>query len=148
MLEPVNPRKAVRPNGVSAGWYVLPAFFNQSLSQTAVPPCLKFSTIYGLNDYWPVALMPAIMKRFVKLICIHITYPTWQAGDQSENTTLHLSLDQGLPDRLFPEGECNPPHLLGIQPQHWLSTEPTTLLSLHTGLHSYTPQQPHHLFYG
>ncbi len=89
-MRAVNPRKAMGPDGVSgqvlrdcAGQLagVFTKNFNQSLSQAAVPSCLKTSTIIPvpkkntiscLNDYRPVALTPIIMKCFEKLVRTHI----------------------------------------------------------------------------
>lgn len=85
-LRAVDPRKASGPDGVSgrvlkdcadqlAGVFM--RIFNQSLTQSTVPPCLKSSTIVplpkkphisSLNDYRPVALTPVVMKCFEKLV--------------------------------------------------------------------------------
>ena len=55
--------------------------FNRSLQQATVPTCLKTaiiipvpktSAITGLNDYWPVALTPVIMKCMERLVLQHI----------------------------------------------------------------------------
>ena len=90
-LRAINPRKAAGPDGVTgrvlkdcadqlAG--VFTKIFNQSLTQSTVPICLKSSTIVplpkkrhitGLNDYRPVALTPVVMKCFEKLVRGHIT---------------------------------------------------------------------------
>ena len=87
-LKAVNPRKAVGPDGVSgrvlrdcadqlAG--IFTKIYNQSLSQAIVPSCLKTSTIIPvpkkntigcLNDYRPVAHIPA--KVFEKVVRPHI----------------------------------------------------------------------------
>ncbi|KAK3541571.1 hypothetical protein QTP86_031647, partial [Hemibagrus guttatus] len=86
----INPRKAARPDGIPghvlkdcadqlAG--VFTRLLNQSLSQSTVPPCLKSSTVIplpkkphisSLNDYWPVALTPVVMKCFENLVRGHI----------------------------------------------------------------------------
>ncbi|KAK3575095.1 hypothetical protein QTP86_020708 [Hemibagrus guttatus] len=91
MLWAVNPRKAVGPDGIPghvlkdyvdqlAGVFTM--IFNQSLSQSTVPPCLKSSTIIplpkkphisSLNDYRPVALTPVVMKCFEKHTTHHVT---------------------------------------------------------------------------
>jgi hypothetical protein len=56
--------------------------FNQSLSQSAVPTCLKRATIVPvpkkakvteLNDYRPVAITSVITKCFERLVKDHIT---------------------------------------------------------------------------
>ncbi|KAK3548145.1 hypothetical protein QTP70_004851 [Hemibagrus guttatus] len=95
----INPRKAAGPNGIPgrvlkdcvdqlAG--VFTRIFNQSLSQSTVPPCLKSSTIIplpkkphisSLNDYRPVALTPVVMKCFEKLVRGHITSLLTQSFD-------------------------------------------------------------------
>lgn len=123
VLRAVDPRKAAGPDGVSgrvlrdcaaqlAG--VFTTIFNQSLSQAAVPPCLKSSTIIplpkkntisGLNDYRPVALTPIIMKCFEKLVRAHITsclppgfdphqfaYRAGRSTDDAIITALHAAL--------------------------------------------------------
>ncbi|KAK3553564.1 hypothetical protein QTP70_004566 [Hemibagrus guttatus] len=76
-------KKAEGPDGIPgcvlkdqlAG--VFTRIFNQSLSQSTVPPCLKSSTIIFLpkkprissvNDYQPVTLTPVVMKCFKKLV--------------------------------------------------------------------------------
>ncbi|KAK3567066.1 hypothetical protein QTP86_009261 [Hemibagrus guttatus] len=89
-LRAVNPRKASGPDGIPgrvlkdctdqlAG--IFTRIFNQSLSQSTVPPCLKSSTIIplpkkphisSLNNYRPVALTPVVMKCFEKLVQGHI----------------------------------------------------------------------------
>ncbi|KAK3563669.1 hypothetical protein QTP86_033513 [Hemibagrus guttatus] len=76
----INPRKVVGPDGIPgrvlkdcadqlAG--VFTSIFIQSLSQSTVPPWVKYSTIIplpmkphisSLNDYQPVALTPVVMK--------------------------------------------------------------------------------------
>ena len=86
----VNPHKAASPDNIPscvlracadqlAG--VFTDIFNLSLSQSAVPTCLKMSTIVpvpkkakvtALNDYQPVALTH-IMKCFERLVKDHIT---------------------------------------------------------------------------
>lgn len=84
MLRAVNPRKAAGPDGICGRVLkdcadqlvgVFAKLFNQSLSQSTVPSCLKSSTIVPLpkktnittlNDYWPVALTPVVMKCFEK----------------------------------------------------------------------------------
>ncbi|KAK3572751.1 hypothetical protein QTP86_007041 [Hemibagrus guttatus] len=80
-------KKAEGPDGIPgcvlkdqlAG--VFTRIFNQSLSQSTVPPCLKSSTIIFLpkkprissvNDYQPVTLTPVVMKCFKKLVWGHI----------------------------------------------------------------------------
>ena len=90
-LRAVNPWKAAGPDGVTgrvlrecadqlAG--VFTRIFNESLSQSFIPPCLKSATIVplpkkttinSLNDYRPVALTPVVMKCFEKLVRRHIT---------------------------------------------------------------------------
>ncbi|KAK3514989.1 hypothetical protein QTP70_003260 [Hemibagrus guttatus] len=89
-LRAINLRKAAGPDGIPghvlkdctdqlAG--VFTRIFNQSLSQSTVPPCLKSSTIIplpkkphisSLNEYRPVALTPVVMKCFEKLVRGHI----------------------------------------------------------------------------
>lgn len=83
MLRAVDLRKATGPDGISgrvlkdqvAG--IFTRIFNQSLSQSTLPPCLKASvivplpkkaTITGHNDYRPVALTSAVMKCFEKRV--------------------------------------------------------------------------------
>ncbi|KAK3534494.1 hypothetical protein QTP86_016310, partial [Hemibagrus guttatus] len=77
-LRAVNPRKAVGPDGIPGRVLKdcpdqLAGVFNQYLSQSTVPLCLKSSTIIplpkkphisSLNDYQPVALTPVVMKCF------------------------------------------------------------------------------------
>ena len=90
VLRTVNPRKAAGPDGVPGKVLracadqltgVFTRIFNQSLSQSIIPPCLKTSTIIPIpkktavdspNDYRPVALTPVVMKCFEKLISQHI----------------------------------------------------------------------------
>ena len=90
VLRAVNPWKAAGPDGVSGRVLkdcadqlvgVFTKIFNQSLSQSTVPSCLKSSTIVPLpkktnittlNDYRPVALTPVVMKCFEKLVRSHI----------------------------------------------------------------------------
>uniref|UniRef100_A0A673ZB86 Reverse transcriptase domain-containing protein n=1 Tax=Salmo trutta TaxID=8032 RepID=A0A673ZB86_SALTR len=87
----VNFRKAAGPDGIPsrvlracadqlAG--VFTDIFNQSLSQSAVPPCFKRATIVPVpkkakvnepNDYHPIALTSVIMKYFERLVKDHIT---------------------------------------------------------------------------
>jgi hypothetical protein len=87
----VNPRKAADPDGIPSrvliAWAdqlagVFTDIFNQSLSQSTVPTCLKMATIVPvpqqatgteLNDYGPVALTSVIMKFFERLVKDHIT---------------------------------------------------------------------------
>ncbi len=56
-------------------------FSNGSLELRKVPSCFKRSTIIpipkkskitGLNNYWPVALTPVVMKSFEKLVLAHL----------------------------------------------------------------------------
>ncbi|KAK3506423.1 hypothetical protein QTP70_002694 [Hemibagrus guttatus] len=90
-LRAVNPRKAVRPDGIPGRVLkdcanqlggVFTMIFNQSFSQSTIPPCLKSSTIIplpkkphisSLNDYWPGALTLVVIKCFEKLVWGHIT---------------------------------------------------------------------------
>lgn len=85
-LREVHPKKTAGPDGISgqllmdcadqlAG--VFTKIFNQSLSQSTIPPCLKSSTIVplpkkttiiSLKDYRPMALTPIIMKCFEKVV--------------------------------------------------------------------------------
>ncbi len=122
-MRAVNLRKAMGPDGVSgqvlrdcAGQLagVFTKIFNQSLSQAAVPSCLKTSTIIPvpkkntiscLNDYRPVALTPIIMKCFEKLVRTHIVsilppsfdphqfaYRTNRSTEDAITTALHSAL--------------------------------------------------------
>ncbi|XP_041671977.1 C-type lectin domain family 4 member M-like [Cheilinus undulatus] len=90
VLRKVNPRKAAGPDGIPGrvlkdcadqltGGFT--KIFNLSLAQATVPTCLKSSTIIpvpkktpisSLNNFWPIALTPVIMKCFKKLIRSHI----------------------------------------------------------------------------
>jgi hypothetical protein len=88
----VNPHKVAGPDGIPsrvlracadqlAG--VFKDIFNPSLSQSAVPTCIKRATIVPvpkkakvteLNDYLPIALISVIiMKCFERLVKDHIT---------------------------------------------------------------------------
>ncbi len=89
-MRAVKPRKATGPDGVSgqvlrdcAGQLagVFTKIFNQCLSQTVVPSCLKTSTIIPiskknttscLNDYHPVELTSIIMKCLKTLVRTYI----------------------------------------------------------------------------
>ena len=86
----INPRKAAGPDNISGRVLkgcadqlavVLTDIFNTSLTQAAVPTCLKTATIIpipktttvtGLNDYRPVALTPIVMKCFERLVMARI----------------------------------------------------------------------------
>lgn len=90
VLRAVNSRKATGPDGVPGKVLktcadqlsrVFINIFNLSLSQAAVPACLKSSTIIpvpkkpaidSLKDYRPVALTPVITKCFEGLVLQHI----------------------------------------------------------------------------
>ena len=89
-LRAVNPMKAAGPDGVCGRVLkdcadqlvgVFTRIFNQSLSRSTVPSCLKSSTIVPLpkkmnittlTDYRPVALISVVMKCFEKLVRSHI----------------------------------------------------------------------------
>ncbi|KAK3537444.1 hypothetical protein QTP70_010420 [Hemibagrus guttatus] len=90
-MQAVNLRKAAGPNGIPGRVLkncvdqlarVFTRIFNQSLSQSTVPPCLKSSTIIplpkkphisSLNNCWPIALTLVVMKCFEKMVRGHIT---------------------------------------------------------------------------
>ncbi len=131
-LRAINPRKAAGPDGIAgrvlkdcadqlAG--VFTRIFNQSLSQSTVPPCLKSSIIVplpkkphinSLNDYRPVALTPVVMKCLEKLVRSHITsffpptfdpyqfaYRTNRSTEDAVATALQTALSH-----LEQEGSC------------------------------------------
>jgi len=88
--------------------------FNLSLTQAAVPSCLKTSTVVplpkkspttSLNDYRPVALTPVVMKCFEKLVRSHIktfitsgsdpyqfAYRANRSTEDAVNAALHTAL--------------------------------------------------------
>ncbi len=85
-LSKINQRKAACPDNIPGRVLkdcaeqltdVLTDIFNTSLSQAAIPTCLKSTTIIPvpnkspvscLNDYRPIALTPIIMKCFERLV--------------------------------------------------------------------------------
>ncbi|KAI4882981.1 hypothetical protein NFI96_015780 [Prochilodus magdalenae] len=88
-LRRINPRKSAGPDNIPGRVLrecadqiseVL-ADINVSLTQAAVPTCLKAatiipvpksSTVTGLNDYRPIALTPIVTKCFERLVMTHI----------------------------------------------------------------------------
>ncbi|KAK0141960.1 RNA-directed DNA polymerase from mobile element jockey [Merluccius polli] len=123
VLASVNPRKAAGPDNIPGRVLkdcaeqlsdVFTDIFNTSLSQAAVPTCLKSATIIPvpkkskpacLNDFRPVALTPIIMKCFERLVMRHIknclpanldplqfAYRTNRSTEDAIATTLHLTL--------------------------------------------------------
>ncbi|KAK3505856.1 hypothetical protein QTP70_019506, partial [Hemibagrus guttatus] len=110
-LRAFNPRKAEGPDGIPgcvlkdcadqlAG--VFTRIFNQSLSQSTVPPCMKSSSIIplpkkphisSLNDYRPDLLTPVVMKCFEKL-------------GSAFNTILPYKLMDKLGDLGLPHSTC------------------------------------------
>lgn len=123
MLRGVNPRKATGPEGVS-GWVlkdwadqlagIFTRIFSLSLTQSAVPSCLKTSTVIllpkkstitSLNDYRPMALTPVVMKCFEKLVRSHMmtfinpssdpyqfAYKANRSTEDAVNAALHTAL--------------------------------------------------------
>ncbi|KAI4883003.1 hypothetical protein NFI96_002046 [Prochilodus magdalenae] len=89
-LRRINPRKSAGPDNIPGRVLrecadqiseVLADIFNVSLTQAAVPTCLKTatiipvpksSTVTGLNDYRPIALTPIVTKCFERLVMTHI----------------------------------------------------------------------------
>ncbi|KAI4879135.1 hypothetical protein NFI96_007722 [Prochilodus magdalenae] len=89
-LRRINPRKSAGPDDIPGRVLrecadqiseVLADIFNVSLTQAAVPTCLKTttiipvpksSTVTGLNDYRPIALTPIVTKCFERLVMTHI----------------------------------------------------------------------------
>ncbi|KAI4874104.1 hypothetical protein NFI96_018126, partial [Prochilodus magdalenae] len=89
-LRRINPRKTAGPDNIPGRVLqecadqiseVLADIFNVSLTQAAVPTCLKTatiipvpksSTVTGLNDYRPIALTPIVTKCFERLVMTHI----------------------------------------------------------------------------
>ncbi|KAI4879613.1 hypothetical protein NFI96_006236 [Prochilodus magdalenae] len=89
-LRRINPRKSAGPDNIPGRVLrecadqiseVLADIFNVSLTQAAVPTCLKTatiipvpksSTVTGLNDYRPIALTPIVTKCFERLVLTHI----------------------------------------------------------------------------
>ncbi|KAI4879509.1 hypothetical protein NFI96_030060 [Prochilodus magdalenae] len=89
-LRRINPRKSAGPDNIPGRVLrecadqiseVLADIFNVSLTQAAVPTCLKTatiipvpksSTVTGLNDYQPIALTQIDTKCFEKLVMAHI----------------------------------------------------------------------------
>lgn len=89
-LRSLNPRKAVGPDNIpehTLRFYssevaeVLADIYNLSLAQVYVPtffkstttvPLQKKSTATCLNDYWPIALTPIVMKCFEKIVMANI----------------------------------------------------------------------------
>ncbi|KAI4893078.1 hypothetical protein NFI96_011541 [Prochilodus magdalenae] len=89
-LRRINPRESAGPDNIPGRVLqecadqiseVLADIFNVSLTQAAVPTCLKTatiipvpksSTVTGLNDYRPIALTPIVTKCFERLVMTHI----------------------------------------------------------------------------
>ncbi|KAI4881499.1 hypothetical protein NFI96_012321 [Prochilodus magdalenae] len=87
-LRRINPRKSAGPDNIPGRVLleradqiseVLADIFNVSLTQAAVPTCLKTatiipksSTVTGLNDYRPIALTLKVTKCFERLVMTHI----------------------------------------------------------------------------
>ncbi|XP_041830687.1 uncharacterized protein LOC121632933 [Melanotaenia boesemani] len=89
-LKQINARKAAGPDGIPGRVLracaeqlaeVFTDIFNLSLTQAAVPTCLKSTSIVPvpkhsspacLNDYRPVALTPIVMKCFERLVLSHL----------------------------------------------------------------------------
>ncbi len=131
-MQAINPRKAAGPDGIAGRVLkdcadqlaaVFTRIFNQSLSQSTVPPCLKSPIIVplpkkphinSLNDYRPVALTPVVVKCFEKLVRSHITsffpltfdpyqfaYRTNRSTEDAVATALQTTLSH-----LEQEGSC------------------------------------------
>ncbi|KAI5629143.1 gastrula zinc finger protein XlCGF28.1-like [Silurus asotus] len=119
----INPRKSAGPYNIPGKVHrecaeqladVFTDIFNISLSSATVPMCLKTTTIIPvlkkssvscLNDYYPVALTPIMMKCFERLVMRHIktqlppaldpmqfAYRPNCSTDDAISTTLHLAL--------------------------------------------------------
>ncbi|KAL0161079.1 hypothetical protein M9458_044804, partial [Cirrhinus mrigala] len=122
-LSRVNPRKAAGPDNIPGHVLrecaaqltdVLTDIFNASLSQAAVPTCLKSTSIIPvlkkspvscLNDYHPIALIPNMIKCFERLVMhhiksylpntldpLHFAYRPNRSTDDAISSTLHLAL--------------------------------------------------------
>ena len=110
--------------------------FNLSLTQSAVPSCLKTSTVIplpkkspttSLNDYRPVALTPVVMKCFEKLVRSHITtfitpssdpYQFAYKENRSTEDAMNAALHTALTHSADPPGKTRklrPPSLCGLQ---------------------------------
>ncbi|KAI4891278.1 hypothetical protein NFI96_006373, partial [Prochilodus magdalenae] len=89
-LRRINPRKSAGPDNIPGRVLrecadqiseVLADIFNVSLTQAAVPTCMKTatiipvpksSTVTSLNDYRQIALTPIVTKCFERLVMTHI----------------------------------------------------------------------------
>lgn len=104
VLRTVNPREAAGPDGAPGKMLKACAdqlsrffsiIFNHSLTQAAIPSCLKSATIIpvpkksatdSLNDYRPAALTPVIMKCQIKA-CLPHTFDTHQFAYRVKRST-------------------------------------------------------------